>query len=789
MNQSPEIPDFNFADPPNAGEPPRSATTTTTTVDGRAPEKTISCVSCRKRKLKCDRIKPKCGTCLRLRHECEYPERRKNLASKRRNMKELEARLAEVETKLVSDKEKASNAEAPATAGADSLEADWNASGLGLDMNINMDDPKLLDPSFEGIQNTDQFLPLDDNFPSQELIELGLEEPLPPQDMIDELNRIYFAKFHPTMPMIHIFRYYASLDRAPQARPPVCLRYAIWALAACLSDKYTSIEEVLYERARRYIQAAEMKGHGEQFLSMYHAQTWSLIAFFEAMKTYFTRSWMSTGRAVRLVQMLGLYKLDADGSEVKQFLPPARDWIELEERRRTFWAAFYGDRWASSGTGWPMLINESEIMTNLPSSEESFERGVPHESVSLAEALTPEGAGAISPFGGVILSAALYGKNFSHLHRTGPNENPGDLANGEFWKRHRKMDNVLSNTFMFLPDHLRLPAGLRDMSIVFIHLNLHSSSICLHQAAIVTASKYKLDSHITRLSHARCLMAAEEITNIMRLICHVDVSTLNSWVGFCLYVAAGVFLKDMKSEKPGPQSMVNIDFLLAALRAVGKKHPITRHFSVQLELDIEGAGLKGPRPKLQNDIPNIPINGLLAERNGVPMTVDNLNSFAALDNSCTMFDIQNGPRDPPSTFNIGGKARTDSHSSLANSPNIRPAAVNTTGSLTNGVPTPIDAPYDSSPEYESFSRGRTYTFPHRQAEPTAKPAGVGTFTDLAIEGKVTDTFSFMDPAHISTPSEWTSLRDVYGEPEGIDMFLQTSEWDMSGNLLDPNANR
>jgi hypothetical protein len=58
-----------------------------------AAEKTISCVSCRKRKLKCDRIKPKCGTCSRLRHECEYPERRRNLGSKRRNMKELEARL------------------------------------------------------------------------------------------------------------------------------------------------------------------------------------------------------------------------------------------------------------------------------------------------------------------------------------------------------------------------------------------------------------------------------------------------------------------------------------------------------------------------------------------------------------------------------------------------------------------------------------------------------------------------------------------------------------------------
>lgn len=74
--------------------PQHQSTTTTEPGDDKKPiEKTISCVSCRKRKLKCDRVKPKCGTCTRLRHECEYPERRRNLGSKRRNMKELEARL------------------------------------------------------------------------------------------------------------------------------------------------------------------------------------------------------------------------------------------------------------------------------------------------------------------------------------------------------------------------------------------------------------------------------------------------------------------------------------------------------------------------------------------------------------------------------------------------------------------------------------------------------------------------------------------------------------------------
>ncbi|KAH9214645.1 hypothetical protein DL95DRAFT_300216 [Leptodontidium sp. 2 PMI_412] len=152
----------------------------TTTGDGKAPEKTISCTSCRKRKLKCDRIKPSCGTCSRLRHDCEYPERRRNLGSKRRNMKELEARLA---------------TQTPTTAQANaSMEADWNTLGMDMDMdmNIDLDDPTLLDPVFDvpttgfGLPNT-ELPPANDYNYSQELLALGLDEPLPPQDMIDEL--------------------------------------------------------------------------------------------------------------------------------------------------------------------------------------------------------------------------------------------------------------------------------------------------------------------------------------------------------------------------------------------------------------------------------------------------------------------------------------------------------------------------------------------------------------------------------------------------------------------------
>lgn len=53
----------------------------------------LACVGCRSRKLKCDRTKPACTRCRTLGGECVYPEARRKPTFKRRNVKEIEARL------------------------------------------------------------------------------------------------------------------------------------------------------------------------------------------------------------------------------------------------------------------------------------------------------------------------------------------------------------------------------------------------------------------------------------------------------------------------------------------------------------------------------------------------------------------------------------------------------------------------------------------------------------------------------------------------------------------------
>jgi hypothetical protein len=137
----------------------------------------------------------------------------------------------------------------------------------------------------------------------------------------------------------------------------------------------------------------------------------------------------------------------------------------------------------------------------------------------------PAGVSSISSFAGVCLMAACFGRNLTHLHRPTAQDREEDL-NGEFWKRHRQMDTVLLNTSLSMPENLRLPSALSDPNAVFLNMCLHTSAICLHQAAIFKADKHRLPVTVTNESKIRCVTAAAEIASIMRMISHLDLSSV-----------------------------------------------------------------------------------------------------------------------------------------------------------------------------------------------------------------------------------------------------------------------
>lgn len=88
LSRQPSLPDSGTKDPPPTNAP------NTLGEDSEIPKpKRVACAICRKRKLKCDGGRPKCGTCARLGHNCAYDEVRRKSGPKRGYVKELEARL------------------------------------------------------------------------------------------------------------------------------------------------------------------------------------------------------------------------------------------------------------------------------------------------------------------------------------------------------------------------------------------------------------------------------------------------------------------------------------------------------------------------------------------------------------------------------------------------------------------------------------------------------------------------------------------------------------------------
>ncbi|KAJ5280986.1 hypothetical protein N7478_006358 [Penicillium angulare] len=562
--------------------------------------KRIACVVCRRRKLRCDGRRPSCGTCSRLGHECAYDEVRKKSGPKRGYVKQLEARLAQVETLL--------KGQDPDNVPRTSPPQPQNLSFTGPfpdDSVLDLPDisglvPELsnaIPPPARGMdtsQPSQSFFPEPVNVttdPQWEMISLGLEEPLPAQDVIDELETIFFDKIYPMMPIIHRPRYFASLSLGPNARPPICLRYMMWCHAASVSDKYFFLHDHFYQRSRKYAEQDEMKGFGESIVTLAHCQTWILVGSYEFRMIYFPRAWLSVGKATRLALMMSLNRLDGSGMDVKQSMLPPKDWTEREERRRVFWMAFCTDRYASIGTGWPLVIDERDIMTNLPASEESFMKSKPQRTLRLSDIIGGEGVSTLAPFACVVVLANLFGRNLTHIHRSQPSDNDHDL-NGEFWKRHRSHDNILLHIALSLPEHLRLPSGLDDVNVIFANMNIHTSTICLHQAAIFKAEKNRMPNQIITESKRRCLVAANQISSIMKMVSHVDLSILNPFMSFCLYISARVFVQYMKSRPDDSSVFSSLQFVVGALNAMKSKNPLTESFLIQLDVDLEGTGLR-----------------------------------------------------------------------------------------------------------------------------------------------------------------------------------------------------
>ncbi|KAI5460322.1 fungal-specific transcription factor domain-containing protein [Mariannaea sp. PMI_226] len=503
----------------------------------------FSCYECRNRKLKCDRLKERCTRCAQSSSKCQYPTSRKKLVitATRPKVKELEARLKDLEYRLKTSQDNASP-------------SNYSQSPV-----------------------------------EEELVGTGRFEQLPPHNVIEDLTNIYFTSLHSDTPMIHPSRYLASLYLPPHMQPPMCLQYAIMAMGATLSPSHSQLAQVFYRRARYYFEADELKGEGEYFVTLAHAQCCVLLCQFEVKNMWFSRASMNTSKAVRLAQILGLDHLDGTGGRGPT-LPPPKDWCEQEERRRTMWSIFCCDRHTSSTTGWPSLMDVRRINSLLPASEEAFQVSIEEPSITFAEAISQADKTKCSVFACKVLTAYLFHECLDHTYQDYPDPNPGDAQNSVFWKRHHDLNNGLATTFITLPDTLRNPETNTRPGAVSINLQLHTATICLHRIGAARAKKYAISREILSATQVRLLPAAEEIFHIVASVADVSANFRNPMVAFAAYMAAFVFLEDFLDSE-NRQSEAKMGALMDLMVAIGHQNTMTASLAVQMAHAIRRSGI------------------------------------------------------------------------------------------------------------------------------------------------------------------------------------------------------
>ncbi|PNH28474.1 hypothetical protein BJF96_g8179 [Verticillium dahliae] len=139
----------------------------------------ISCRRCRGRKLKCDRATPRCSRCVKADEDCEYPGSRRTNVGKRTQVRELEAKLGQLENKIkiISAANEPETDDFPdiATTNFEPFLPTGTAFG------------SLPIHTHPAVQPTP---PYDDRTSQTEISRLGLFEQLPAIELIEELVRI-----------------------------------------------------------------------------------------------------------------------------------------------------------------------------------------------------------------------------------------------------------------------------------------------------------------------------------------------------------------------------------------------------------------------------------------------------------------------------------------------------------------------------------------------------------------------------------------------------------------------
>ncbi|EWZ30218.1 hypothetical protein FOZG_16384 [Fusarium oxysporum Fo47] len=537
----------------------------------------FSCLACKDKKQSCDRALPKCSRCSRQGYNCSYPDKRKTATGKRKQVRDLEAKLTLLEARVDRSHSRAGHASGQNTsphAGDESL-------------------PPLPETCLAGGRSPGHLGSLQDDSTRVDALtsnEAAATDGIagdPP--VTSEMMKLYFEKMNHATPMIHRSRYETCVELSSANQPPMCLQYIVCATGASHGSTCQPLAMPLYQQARAYAEADEMDDEGQRSFDLAHVQAWLLIANFEARKGLFSRAAVSLARSIRMAQMLNLHQ--GRRNDETETLPPrgfgsSRDWIVLEECRRTWWCLYVSDRLLFATSSLPSIIDSTQVHASLPASDQAFQSGCPEETSTLQRVLHgPDRACSLLALR--VLAASLFHRTV-YLSGSRKTED-GDNANDEaYWGIHKTIENELISLQSAIPESFRLPHGLKCQHSVFIHVLIQMTILSLYKPTMQSAQggNRRNSSYIANPSCKHVGNAVLHIVNIFKSMEDINTALQNPIQSYAVHTVALVLLSNSDIGQEEASKVASAKFLQRSLRQAGKTSPIALSLSEQLEMKL-----------------------------------------------------------------------------------------------------------------------------------------------------------------------------------------------------------
>ncbi|KAL4953387.1 fungal-specific transcription factor domain-containing protein [Aspergillus filifer] len=420
----------------------------------------LACEECRKRKARCDRAKPQCGSCLLSGRKCIVNYNRPRRGPKKGQIESLYSRLEVLEEQVVDQME---DADICGLDSHDNIQPSHNThQSTGLNKEIGLLPLYALTPSPSSGSNSFEWslLPPPSFAPSSSS---PIRSSAPDTDLIEsDLDQLYFDRVHPIAPFLHQQRHFSQLKAEPLSPARSCLCSAMRTVAAAMSAQFRRLADFLYIQTTKTMRELETV---ERTPPLQQIQALLLLAHFELLQMDESRAMVTAGKCFRLVQLSRLHDADAYDAGI------VRDFSDAEERRRTFWVAYCFDRFLSSRHDWPLTLQEESIWTRLPVPEDMYQLSqlpdVPMDF--LHEAIATSGQRSPSPFAECIILATLYGR-IIHLRRMAILSLNTASETQDFWARHKALVSILEKRLHLWAWTFPGSAGLADPIIAFTHV-------------------------------------------------------------------------------------------------------------------------------------------------------------------------------------------------------------------------------------------------------------------------------------------------------------------------------